>query len=445
MRLIHQQDAASPLTAVMLVVPRSGVCLDPAPLQGLSRLTLRLAFMGADGLSHEALSGRLERLGANMGASVFSDHVVLRLATLTENLEPALDLFMASVLRPDFDGATFERLQGELVSAWVSEREESKQVRAQDVYRRRSYRDAPPGFSPDGTLAGLRAATLADVRAQYRRLLAGREAVCAVLSDLPREAVEARVLPRVALPEAQGDDAAAAGPFPWDGFTVPDDPPGRHVTLIEDARTSTDEVMLGGFSAARSDPDWHLHRLVAYVFGGDMNSRLFRVVRGERGLSYGASCWYEAATGRVPPDRPAPFTVYTFPSVEHTAEAVPLVLNLYERLVADGITDDELALARSALVNSHPFKRDTPSKLLHLQVEEALYGVTTDDVAENKRKLEAATPADVRRVLQAAHHPERLEIVLLGDPARLEPIAAKLPGVAKVDRIRYPEGEQTSR
>ena len=34
-------------------------------------------------------------------------------------------------------------------------------------------------------------------------------------------------------------------------------------------------------------------------FGGDMNSRLFRIVRGERGRSYGAGCLDEAAAGRL--------------------------------------------------------------------------------------------------------------------------------------------------
>jgi len=50
----------------------------------------------------------------------------------------------------------------------------------------------------------------------------------------------------------------------------------------------------------------------------------------------------------------------------------------------------------------------------------------------------AVRPEDVLRVLQASHHPDRLRIVLLGDPARLEPIASALPGVEKSETIRYP-------
>ncbi len=448
MRLIYQQDRATPLTQLLLVLPRTGACLDPAELQGLSRFALRLMLMGAGGMDHVELSGQLERLGASTGFSLFNDHVILRLVTLSANLERALELFLTSLQRPHFDPGEFTQLQGELTSAWVSDREESKQLRAQEVYLQRIYRGAPQGYRSDGLLAGLRASTREGLQRQYRRLLGGREALCAVLSDLPRAEVEARVLARIALPAAAGADGAggagSAAPYPWDGFAPPPPRAGHRVTIVADPATNTDEALLGSFSVAQSEPDWHLHRLISYTFGGDMNSRLFRIVRGERGLSYGASCWYEAAAGRVPRNQPAPFTLYTFPSSAHTAEAVPLVISLYRELVQRGVTEAELALARSALINSHPFKRDTPQKLLIVELDEALYGIVTDDDETNRRKLEAASAAEVQAALQRTHSPDALEIVLLGDPARLEPIAAALPGVANVETIRYPEDHSDS-
>lgn len=445
MRLIYRQDAATPLTQLFLVVPRSGACLDPAARQGLSRFALRLMLMGAGGMDHAELSGRLERLGAATGFSLFNDHVTLRLTTLTANLDAALSLFLTSLHEPNFDASEFAQLQGELTSAWIADREESKQLRTQEVYLQRSYRGRPQGYRSDGQLAGLRAVTLDDLRGQYRHLLAGREAFCAVISDLPEAAVQARIVERLTLPGAAPAPAPAADSYPWDDFAPPRRGRGHRVTIVADAETRTDEVVLGGFSVSQTVPDWHLHRLITYGFGGDMNSRLFRIVRGERGLSYGASCWYEAALGRGPRNRRAPFTLYTFPSAEHTAEAVPLVLRLYAELVEQGLTEAELALGRSALINSHPFRRDTPQKQLALEVEHALYGVVTDDDETNRRKLEAATPAKVRRVLQRTHRPDRLQIVLLGDPARLEPIAAGLPGVEKIETIQYPEGSGEER
>jgi zinc protease len=211
------------------------------------------------------------------------------------------------------------------------------------------------------------------------------------------------------------------------------------VFLLPEPETETDEIVVGGFSAKETVPDWHIHRLIALLFGGDMNSRLFRIVRGEHGLSYGASSWYEAQHGRCPRNQLSPFTLYTFPSAEHTAKALPLLLSLYEDLVAQGFTQDELDRGRATLIHSHPFLRDTPQKKLALRVQEALYGIRVDDEPEYRAKLEATTVADLLRVLQATHDPRRLTMVLLGDQKRVEPLAKQIPGLEEFHVVQYPE------
>ena len=432
MKLLYQQSAATPLTSVSILLPRTGVCLDPAGVRGATRLMGRLLFMGAGGMENRELNGKLERLGASMGASLANDFAVLRLETLTANLDAALDLFLLSVHEPAFDEGEFARLQQELLTTWIADREEHKQMRAQEMYMQQMYEGAPNGYRPDGTDEGLRACTLADVHGQYRHLFSGGEAFLAVLSDLPVAQVRSRVAKRIALPH-RGDGA----PYPWDDF-APGQRQGRRVTLIPDSGSNTDELVFGMFSAREKSEDWHIHMLIAFIFGGDMNSRMFRIIRGERGYSYGASCWYETMQGRCPRDQLSPFSMYTFPAAEHTADALPLALRLYEELVADGVTEQELKLATDALVNSHLFLRDTPAKQLSLQVGSALYGVDTDDEETNRERMRAVTTADVKRVLQSTHHPDQLVVVMLGDEKRLMPIAEKIDGVMEIETKAYP-------
>jgi hypothetical protein len=45
----------------------------------------------------------------------------------------------------------------------------------------------------------------------------------------------------------------------------------------------------------------------------------------------------------------------------------------------------------------------------------------------------------VLNVLQKTHHPQIANIVLLGDPARLEPVARALPGLESLDVVEYPQ------
>ena len=439
MKLLHRQTPAMAVTHVTLILPLRGCALDPADRQGLSRLMLRMLFVGADGLGNAEFNARLERLGATAGASLHSDYWALRLTSLTSHLDEAMGLFLGALQRPNMDREEFSRLREELVSGWLAERDESKRTKAREVYMHGQYGGQPNGFQPDGTVEGMQTCTLEDVVAHHTRLRGQAEPILAVLSDLPRAEVESRVAGALA-PFAGGPpgaDSATDREHPWAHFAPPS-PSGRAVTIVDDPGTNTDEVVLGAFSTHPLLPDWHLHRMLSFIFGGDMNSRLFRIIRGERGLSYGASCWYEAAGGNLPRNHIAPFTMYTFPSADKSAEAIPLIIQLYEELVEKGVTEEEIALARSALINSYPFRWDSPQKQLSLDVEEALYGYRLDDAGTHRAMLEAATQADLLRVLRETHHPGALRMVLLGDPARLEPIARALPGVENITRVCYP-------
>ena len=434
MRFLHRQSPAFPVTQLVLIFPRTGVCLDPPDRQGLTRLAARMIFTGAGGLSHTEYNSRLERLGASAGCGLSSDHVTLRLTALTRNLDAALDLVLDAIERPNLDSEEFRRLREELHSSWISDREEHKHLRAQDVYIRAMYGGGATGYQADGTEAGLLSATIDDVRRQVPRLYGQADPILGVLSDLTREEAERRIAPRfAALRRAEG-----GGGYPWDGFRM-ERPRRRQATIIADPATQTDELIAGAFSVGENDPNWHIHRLIALIFGGDMNSRLFRVIRGEHGFSYGASCWYESTQGRAPRNQVSPFTLYTFPTVEHTAEALPMLVKLYEDLVERGVESGELKRAQEALIHSHAFLRDTPQKLLYLDCDEALYGIPTDDETVNRRKISEVTPEEMLRVLRATHHPESLTFTLLGDAKRLEAAARRVPGLDGIELIEYPE------
>ena len=428
MRLLYEKSPV-PVTSVAVFLPRTGACLDPAQRQGLTRAMVRLQLMGAGGLASSEFNGRLEVLGAAISYSLANDFLVLRMTTLSENLDAALGLFQLVLAAPNFDEGEFGRLKAELISTWIADREENKQVRVQDMYLKKIYRGTPHGYVADGTLEGLERVTCGEVRAHFSHLFGWAPPLLAVLSDLPEDDVGARIVGHIVLPQRPPH-----GEHPWDRF-APQQNGGRSVTVIDDPHTQTDELLLGAFSTQETVPDWHVHRLLSLIFGGDMNSRLFRILRGERGYSYGASCWYDCAQGRSPRNRLSPFSMYTFPSVEYTAEALPLLVSLYEEFVNEGPAPDELERAKRALINSHAFLSDTPQKILGLRCDQALYGVDVDDERTNREKIQAVSCQDVRNVLQRTHHPERLTIVLLGDAQRLEPIAERIAGVAQRETV----------
>ncbi len=98
-------------------------------------------------------------------------------------------------------------------------------------------------------------------------------------------------------------------------------------------------IVIGGRSLARNDPRREALDVVNHVFGGGLSSRLFEEIRESRGLAYavysGVSSYSDAGV----------FQMYAGTQPEHADEVRGLMMTELHKLVADGITDEELEVA----------------------------------------------------------------------------------------------------
>ena len=98
-------------------------------------------------------------------------------------------------------------------------------------------------------------------------------------------------------------------------------------------------IVIGGRSLARNDSRREALDVVNHVFGGGLSSRLFEEIRESRGLAYavysGVSSYSDAGV----------FQMYAGTQPEHADEVQGLMTTELHKLVADGITDEELEVA----------------------------------------------------------------------------------------------------
>ena len=103
---------------------------------------------------------------------------------------------------------------------------------------------------------------------------------------------------------------------------------------------------MGSRSLARRDPRREALDVVNHVFGGGLSSRLFEEIRERRGLAYavysGVSAFADAGA----------FQMYAGTQPEHADEVQSLLRGELDKLVAEGITDEELDIARGYLTGS---------------------------------------------------------------------------------------------
>ena len=164
-------------------------------------------------------------------------------------------------------------------------------------------------------------------------------------------------------------------------------------------------LVVGGRAVAREDPDREALDVVNHVLGGGLSSRLFDEIRERRGLAYSV---YSAMANYADAGM---WSVYAGTLPEHVDTVRSLIAAEIDRLTADGITDEELAVAVGYLVGAYEMGlEDTGARMSRLGGMLVTRGEVIP-VDEQLKRWEDVGHADVRRVLDRVFAPaERITV-----------------------------------
>jgi predicted Zn-dependent peptidase len=149
--------------------------------------------------------------------------------------------------------------------------------------------------------------------------------------------------------------------------------------------------------------------LLAQIVGGGTSSRLWQKIREERGLAYsvGASTIMFNDCGM--------FMVSAGTSPGQTGEVVDITVSELRDVVANGVTPDELELAKEQTRASVLLSlEDSAARAASLAQSEMLHGrqITLE---ESLRNLDAVTLDDVRDLAREFFRTEKVAFAALGD------------------------------
>jgi predicted Zn-dependent peptidase len=93
----------------------------------------------------------------------------------------------------------------------------------------------------------------------------------------------------------------------------------------------------------------------------------------------------------------------------------------------------DLENAKKAIVGSFALLLESPNAILSNYIDRHFYGLPADYWDTYASKIEAVTAEDVQRVAKKYWSPDRLQIVAVGDQAKVEPALKKLGTVQVFD------------
>jgi len=418
-RTVFLQSPSNPLVALRVVF-QVGAVDDPRGKEGLALLTAQmLGKGGSKARTYAEVLDALYPLAAQIHVYGDKETIVFEGTVHRDNLTKFADLLAEQILTPRFadDDFTRNRLDAlDFVSKTLrgnADEDLGKQAMASAMFDAHPY-----GRPSQGTVAGLNAVTLEDVRKLYGSHFARDRIVVGVAGGYPDGFAESFAKRFATLP-------AKAPPH----RKLPPAPVPRHNQVIvveKDARAHA--ISIGRpISITRADPDFYPLTVARSYLGEHrtFNGVLMIRLREIRGLNYGDYAYIENFIQDSYTTFPLPnigrrqqhFEIWLRPIPPHNSlYGLRAALFELDKLVRDGIPKAGFEATRTFLTNYSNLWAQDATRRLGFAIDAVITG--KDVVKELQARLPKMTKADVDRVVRKYLGTNGLTIAIVADKAQ---------------------------
>ncbi len=396
------EERTIPFTAIEIRF-RGGASLDTAELPGAVNLMMALLEEGAGDMDARAFAEARERLAASIGFDAYGDAVSISAQFLTENRDQAVELLRTALTEPRFDPDAVERVRAQVQSIIRSDATDPNRI-ASRTFDTLAYGNHPYAWPQNGTLDSVARITRDDLIDAHARVFARDRVYVGAVGDIGPEELGAL------LDDLLGGLPATGAPLPpVADFLLP-----GGVSVVE-FDTPQSVALFGHTGIARDDPDFFAAFVANEIFGGSgFQSRLMQEVRVARGLTYGIGTWLFSM------DLSDLVMGQAASANDRIAETIDVVRAEWARIADAGVTEEELAAAKTYLTGAYPLRFDGNERIASILVGMQMDDLGIDYVNTRNDKVNAVTRDDVARVVRRIYRPEDLHFVVVGKPVGVE-------------------------
>src|SRR5688572_10115270 len=306
---------------------------EPDELSGASHFLEHLLFKGTDGRSAKEIAETIDAVGGEMNAFTAREHTAyyarLPHERMALGVEVLADVLTAPALRPAEVEAERQVIVEEILMNL-----DAPEDRVATALSRALFEDHPLGREVLGEMPTVEAITRDDIASFFGRWYRPATMVVTAAGRLEHAAVVDAV--------RAGFKSLVGGERP---SRVAPAEAVEHV-VVEHDDTEQAHLSLGWRSLTNQDDDRWALSFANQVLGGGMASRLFQEVREERGLVYSV---YSHPTAF---EDAGYLTIYCGTAPKRARETLAVIDDVLAKVLADGITDHELAVAAGYLEGS---------------------------------------------------------------------------------------------
>lgn len=385
---------------------RVGSRQEPLELNGISHFIEHTVFKGTARRSALDIAIEQDRLGGNLDAFTSHEETGFAIKVIDDQLPRAFDLIADMLVNPRFDEADLKAEQKVIIEE-MKMVEDSPEDHLGDIFNEAVFGSHPLGLSIAGTPETVRSFDREKTRKYFVETYNASNLVIAAAGNVNHEALVEMVQSAgfSLSPTSREDKLKLALSTPQ--LTAP-------IIIKQSLNLEQTHLIIATPLVSATDERRYAADLLSNIIGGGTSSRLWQKIREERGLAYsvGASAVMYQDVGM--------FSVFAGTSPEQVAEVVELAVAEMRDVAKNGVSTDELDLAKPQTTASILLGlEDSAGRAATLAEAEMIHGRQIS-LEEALSAIDAVTTADIHALARECFRTENMSFAALGDLAELK-------------------------
>jgi zinc protease len=415
LNILYVNDDKLPYLSLSLVI-LSGYATDPKGQSGLTSATIELLNKGTQDKSAEQIAGEIEQMGAEYDSDVNADYTMVSLDGLSWQEDKLLNIFSDLILKPKFDEKEIARYKSRTISV-ISQKLDQLSYLAGEAFDKYFYKNHPYSQREAGSFADIKKLNKKSILDHYHSTVIPNKSWLIVVGKYS--------------PNIEEKFSKYFGEWKSHGIENPAFPAveqivDRNILLVNNDEAAQAEIRIGHKGPDRAAPEHVANTIANSILGQGFTSRLVDRIRDQLGLTYSISSRTDFKL------HGSAFEIATFTQNPKVGQTVSEIYKVYEKFCKDGITENELSIAKKYMIGAFPSLVETAEKAAYNLMILRIFGISDDYLLNYQKNIAKTTLAEVNAAIHKNYDPYNLKIVIVAQKSK---VLDQLKGLGKVEVV----------
>lgn len=382
------------------LVIEGGHLLDDINKNGVANLMTDIMMEGTKNKTPLELEEEIEMLGANINMYTTRESIVIQVNTLVRNYDATITLVEEILLEPRWDEEEFARIKTSTIND-IKRSDANPNTVANRVYNKLLYGENHIfSYPTSGTVESVEAITMADLKAFYNKNFSPSVSRFHIVGKIDTATA------MDGLKKLEKNWAAKE-------VTIPDYPAENNrdkasLYFVDIPNAKQSVINIGYIALPRTSEDFYPAEVMNYKLGGSFSGNVNLILREEKGYTYGAR------TGFSGSKIPGTFTASSSVRTNTTGESVSIFKDEIAKY-KEGISEDDLAFTKNALIKSNARRFETQFALLRMLQEMSDYGLDPNYIEGEEAIISNMTLEQHKALANKYLDESKMAYVVVGD------------------------------